>query len=357
MSAKSIVEKDEFFKKLKGYKQSIWPIIEEYITPKPIPSISSLEMPKIETFFWKQIADYPKRGGKFIRSSLILMTCEALGGSCEDALMTAAAMEICQNWALVHDDIEDKSTKRRGKPTLHIRYSIDHAINAGDGLHVMMWRILSKNLERLDIEKCSLIWDEFYDMLIRTVVGQTADLTLRDSLDLTIEDIYYILDGKTGYYTIAGPMRLGAVIAGYDPRKDTDLFQDINEFGLNLGRSFQIIDDLLDITSDFEGLKEQGNDIQEGKRSVMLVKLIQEADQFDLPRVFDIMNKPRGTRSSDEISFIITLMHEYGIIDETRTMAQELADKSRQIMKKLPFKEDSAKVFDKFVQYLVERTY
>ncbi|MFW9994829.1 MAG: polyprenyl synthetase family protein [Candidatus Odinarchaeota archaeon] len=357
MCAKSLVDKDEFFKILKGYKQKIWPIVEEHISIKPIPTISSLKMPEMEKFFWKQIADYPLRGGKYIRSALVLMTCEALGGTCEDAVFTAAAMELSQNWILIHDDVEDNSAKRRGKPTLHLRYSINHAINAGDGLHIIMWKVLSRNLERLDVDRCSLIWNEFYDMMLRTSAGQTAELALRNSLELTLDDVYYILDGKTGYYTVAGPMRLGAVIAGYDPRTAPELFQNINEFGLNLGRAFQIVDDLLDVTSDFEGLKELGSDIQEGKRSVLLVKLLQRADQFDLPRVLDIMNKPQGMRNSEEIRFIITLLDEYGIIEEARKLANDLAENSRQILKKIPLKNNSAKVFDKFVQYLVERTF
>ncbi|MHA1169163.1 MAG: polyprenyl synthetase family protein [Candidatus Hodarchaeales archaeon] len=357
MNAKSIVEKNEFLKILKGYKHKIWPIIEEYITPMDIPSISSLINPEMESFFWKQIADYPKRGGKYLRSSLILMTCEALGGSLDDALLTAAAMEICQNWALIHDDIEDKSSKRRGKPTLHIRYSIDHAINAGDALHIMMWRMLSLNSKHLDAEKCNTIWNEFYEMLIRTVVGQTADITLRDSLDISLEDVFYIIDGKTGYYTVAGPMRLGAVIAGYDPQKNPELFKNINEFGLNLGRSFQIVDDLLDLTTNFEGLKEQGADIQEGKRSYLLVKLFHVADQFDLPRILEIMKKPRGTRTKDEIALIIALLEEYGIMKETRDLANELAEKSRGILETLPFSDEYKEIFRNFIQLLVERTF
>ena len=92
-------------------------------------------------------------------------------------------------------------------------------------------------------------------------MGQTAEMTFRESFNLTEEDVYYILDGKTGYYTIAGPIRLGAIIANHNEQDHPELFQNINKFGISLGRAFQITDDILDITTDFEGLKERGNDI------------------------------------------------------------------------------------------------
>ncbi|MHA2175018.1 MAG: polyprenyl synthetase family protein [Candidatus Hodarchaeales archaeon] len=356
MSINSNKAQEEVLKALKNCKQDVWPIIEEYISPKPLPSLSSLTKPKVEEEFWHQVADYPLRGGKYIRSSLIILACEALGGSRDDALFTAAAMELCQTWALIHDDIEDDSKKRRGKPALHYIYPVAQAINAGDGLHIMMWGLLARNLERLSPDLCTRVWKEFYNMLLRTVVGQSADLAFRDSLDLTDDDVYYIMDGKTGYYTIGGPIRLGAIIAGYDPIRDPALFEQINDFSINLGRAFQIIDDLLDLTTDFEGLKEKGNDIQEGKRSILLLKLLQKADQRTLEKVQKIMTKPSGTRTVEEIDFILSLMKKYDIFDETRALAEELADKCLETLEKLPFNQNSKKLFNLLVQFLISRT-
>jgi geranylgeranyl diphosphate synthase type II len=359
LSVKTSNAEEEVLNALKSCKQTIWPIIEQYVSPKPIPSLSPLVMPKIEELFWKQISDYPKRGGKYIRSSLIILTCEALGGSREDAKYTAAAMEICQNWALIHDDVEDDSKKRRGKPALHYVYSVDHAINAGDGLHVMMWGLLARNLDVLKPETCKLVWNEFYDMMLRTVVGQTADLSLRDSIDLTARDIYYIMDGKTGYYTIGGPMRLGAIIAGYDPSdpNNTELFENINSFAVKLGRAFQIIDDLLDLTTDFEGLKVKGNDIQEGKRSILLVKLFENAIAEDLQEIHEIMNKTPGTRTEEEIEIILNFMEKYGIFVEVRSIANDLARQTQEVLTKLPFNEKSRELMNLLVQFLVSRTF
>ncbi len=341
---------------LKDYRNKIWNVLSKYIEPQPIPSISPLKNEENEQFFWKQVRDYPLRGGKYIRSTLVVMTCEALGGSTEDALTTAAAMELSQNWILIHDDVEDQSSKRRGKPTLHLRYDVEQAINAGDGLHTIMWKALSDNLRVLDAKKAKLIFDEFYNMILRTCVGQTAELNFRDRWDIDEEDVLYILDGKTGYYTIAGPMRLGAVIAGKEPQKDKKLFENINEFGTNLGRCFQIIDDVLDVTSDFSGLKERGGDIQEGKRSLLLIKLLKKADSFDQKKILKIMNKPVGSKTPAEIDIIISLMEEYGVIDEARTIANEYANKSRNVLSELPFSDIHRQRFEDLITYILTRT-
>ncbi len=340
---------------LKDYRRLIWEVVSQYIEPRPIPSISPLRDEENERFFWKQIRDYPLRGGKYIRSILVVMTCEALGGKTEEALTTAAAMELSQNWILIHDDVEDQSTKRRGKPTLHLRYDVEHAINAGDGLHTIMWKALADNLTTLDVERVKLLFDEFHDMILRTCVGQTAELGFRERWDLEDKDILYILDGKTGYYTIAGPMRLGAIIAGKHPQKDEKLFININEFGTNLGRSFQIMDDVLDVTSDFSGLKTRGGDIQEGKRSLLLIWLLKKANRFDQKKILEIMNKPIGSRTETEIDLIITLMEEYGIIEDARNEARKYSDKSMEILNKFPFSKEHREKFEKLIKFIIER--
>ncbi len=340
---------------LSEYKAMIWEVMKNYIEPRPIPSISPLKNEENEQFFWKQIRDYPLRGGKYIRSTLVVMTCEALGGKTEEALQTAAAMELSQNWILIHDDVEDQSTKRRGKPTVHLRYDVEHAINAGDGLHTIMWKALADNFDIIGPERTKLIFDEFYDMILRTCVGQTAELNFRGRWDIDENDVWYVLDGKTGYYTIAGPMRLGAIIAGRHPQKDAQLFKNINSFGVSLGRSFQIMDDVLDVTSDFSGLKERGGDIQEGKRSLLLIRLLKKANSFDRQKIMSIINKPMGKKTTEEIEIIISLMEEYGIISETKNLAKQYAEQSIQLLDQLPFTSKYKEYFRNLITFIITR--
>ena len=341
-----------------SYKKTIHKEVFNYITPTHLHSVSTIENDDILNFFWEQIADYPNRGGKYVRSILICLTCEALGGSLAQALPTAAAMELSQNWILIHDDIEDSSVLRRGKKAHHLIYNVNQSINAGDALHMIMWKALNDNFKILDLAKANAVFDEFYMMLMRTCVGQTAEMDWRDSYSLTEQEVNYILDGKTGYYTIAGPIRLGAIIAGKSPDTDKDLFSAIDEFGLNLGRAFQITDDILDLVSDFSGLKQKGNDIQEGKRSLLFIRLQNLLKDADLVTFKSIMDKPIGEKSQEEIDQIIGLMEQYNVIADSKQEALTFAAKSKAVLdNKLPFSSDIKKIFSEFIEFLVQRSY
>ena len=102
-------------------------------------------------FLYEPMRDYPVRGGKRFRSVLVLLACEALGGQQEKALRTAAAFEMFQSFALVHDDIEDGSEMRRGKPCLYRLHGVPLSINVGDALYSKVFETLAANREILDV--------------------------------------------------------------------------------------------------------------------------------------------------------------------------------------------------------------
>ena len=241
----------------------LWPEIEKYLDLiKNYPEFCKIKpqyQPLLDLHF-QMVSDYPQRKGKYLRPTLLMLTAQSLGFDLNKSLPTAAAMQISEDWILGHDDIEDQSLERRGQPAIQKVYGNELAINAGDALHVLMWQVLSKNFLTLDKNIAQKIQDEFFLMLNRTILGQTIEIkwTQENRFDLSEEDVLLILESKTGYYTIAGPMRLGAILAG----ATEDQLNSIYKFGIMLGRSFQIVDDLLDLTSDFGGLKkQQGNDI------------------------------------------------------------------------------------------------
>jgi geranylgeranyl diphosphate synthase type II len=320
---------------LSNYKRLVWPEIEKYLHSPTFPDI--FKVPKKykgeEQFYWKISKEYPRRQGKYLRPTLLLLTCEAMEGKLQEALKTAAAMQISEEWLLIHDDIEDDSEMRRGKPTLHRKYGAEQAINAGDTLHVIMWKILTDNREFLGKEKTAKLVNEFYTMLMRTTLGQAVEIkwTKEKNTTLSDEDWFFIADGKTSYYTIAGPMRLGAIIAGAN-KPQLDL---LAQFGSYLGRCFQLVDDLLDLTSDFRGLKKQiGNDIYEGKRTLILGHLLRNINPKDKKRLLSILRKSRKEKSGDEVKWIISKMRKYKSIDYGRKFASNLKGKALEIFEK-----------------------
>lgn len=320
-------------------RKLVWNEIQKYLKTPEFPG--TLAIPKVYSdlvdFHWGMVSTYPKRLGKYIRPSLVLLTSSAMGVSEEKAFLTAAAMQTSEDWILIHDDWEDNSLQRRGEVALHRIYGNELAVNAGDSLHVLMWKMLWDNRKILGDEKAAEIANEFCQILARTTFGQTVEIkwTKENKEDLTDEDIYLILDGKTSYYTIAGPMRLGAILGGASQQQLSLIW----EFGQNLGRCFQIVDDLLDLTSDFQGLKKQtGNDIYEGKRTLMLMHFFRNAAKEDKIKLQEIMRKDREGKTAKEVEWVIEKMKEYDSLDYSRRIAQNFATKALEVFEtKLDF--------------------
>lgn len=281
----------------------------------------------LANFHQEMVSDYPKRQGKYLRPSLVLLICEGLGGSREKALNTALAMQLSEEWLLIHDDIEDNGEQRRGSPTLHNIYGKDLAINAGDALHVLMWKVLNNNYRILDKKTADKIMDEFVQMLSRTIFGQTAELkwAQEKNREPREDDVLYIIDGKTSYYSIAGPMRLGAIVAGADKTQLEKLFK----FGQLMGRAFQIKDDLLDLTSDFGGLKKQlSSDVYESKKTVFLVHLLENIKKENKSKLLGILHKSSKEKSINEVEWVIENMRQSGSLDYGEKLARQYSRKA-----------------------------
>lgn len=343
------------------YRKIVWSEAKKYIKDADYPK--KLSVPDFyqeeKDYHWRLVRNYPERQGKYIRPILLLLACEAMGGKISKALKTAAAMQISEDWLLIHDDFEDGSLERRGRPTLHRIYGSELAVNAGDALHVIMWKILSDNLKVLGPQKTHLIIDEFYRILTRTVLGQSTEIrwARENKLNFSDKDWFFIADGKTSYYTVAGPLRLGAIVAGASEKQ----LESLTLFGLYLGRCYQLVDDILDLTSDFAGLKKQkGHDILEGKRTVMLGHLLRNAKGDDKSRLLRILKKSKDKRTKQDVRWIIQKMTKYGSIAYTRGLAEKLKKKASAIFyKQLMFidKEPARKNLEDLIDFILERTY
>jgi geranylgeranyl diphosphate synthase, type II len=220
------------------------------------------------------VRDYPSRAGKGIRPSLLLATCLAFGGSLGEALGPAVAIELAHNAFLVHDDIEDDSRQRRGRPTLHRLHGTPLAINAGDALAVLALRPIHDGTP-LSTRLAQRVADEFLSMVSRTIEGQATELGWRadNVVDLEPADYLELIGQKTCWYTTIWPLRVGALIgsAGTAP------LEALTQFGFYLGAAFQIRDDLLDLGASGRYGKDLLGDIREGKRTLMLIHLLGSA--------------------------------------------------------------------------------
>jgi len=160
------------------------------------------------------IADYPGRGGKMMRSSLCIATARAFGARTEDALSTAVAIELLHNALLIHDDIEDGSDERRGRPTLHQIHGVPLAVNAGDTLSLLSLQPLKDNVRRLGTRLAMRVIEETEHMAWESAEGQALELGWRrdNRFDLTDADYLTMILKKTCWLGTIHPTRAGALI-------------------------------------------------------------------------------------------------------------------------------------------------
>ncbi|MBO4718342.1 MAG: polyprenyl synthetase family protein [Prevotella sp.] len=304
---------------------------------------------------WDIITDYPSRRGKYLRPALVMLMAEAMSGSSEKAVFTATAMQMSEDWILIHDDWEDGSLERRGKPALHRLVSSEISVNAGDTLHECMHRVLSENFRLLDVSLARRVQREFFLMLGRTTFGQYAEIkwTQDNKQDMTDEDVLFTVSGKTVYYTVAGPLRLGAILAGATDEQ----LQRIYAFSYPLGLCFQIRDDVLDLTGDFEGQKKQSlNDIYEGKRTLILLHLLRHCTDDERQRVEAILGKPREQKTAGEVQYIRDLMDVYGSIRYAESCAEAYARDALDRLSTIDFIQESYRpLFCGMVDFILRR--
>lgn len=344
---------------LNKYKNQVWPLVVSYLSNPKFPKqfLVPQKYLNYSNKHWEIVKDYPFRMGKYLRPTVLLLVSQAMGGEIKKSLLTAAAMQTSEEWILIHDDIEDDSQQRRGQNTLHKKYTPSLAINAGDALFAIQWKILIDNFGILPPKIVNKIMNEFFLIMSRTTLGQGVELLFIENkiTKISDEDWMFIADGKTSYYSVAGPIRLGAIIAGAsDKQLDT-----LTEFGLNLGRAYQIVDDILDLTSDFAGLKKQtGNDIYESKRTLILGHLIRNAKKDDKKTLIKIILKKRSEKTQKEVDWVISKMLEYKSIDYAKQMAEGYKKRADQILyRKLKFlnKEPYLSELKTLMNFILER--
>ncbi len=270
------------------------------------------------------VADYPLRPGKMLRSTLCIATGRAFGARIEDVLSCAVSIELLHNALLIHDDVEDGSTERRGEPTLHALHGVPLAINAGDALTLLSLRPLIDDLGRFGSDMSMRILEETDRMARETAEGQALDIGWRRDNRADIDDAGYLemVLKKTCWFGMIYPCRVGALIA---TRGRADL-EPFIRFGFFLGAAFQIQDDLLNLVDESDRYgKERDGDIWEGKRTLMLIRLFEEATPSERLRLCAVLEQGREARDPAEVAWVRRLMDRYDCLDYAREVAHGLA--------------------------------
>jgi geranylgeranyl diphosphate synthase type II len=279
------------------------------------------------------VKEYPLRQGKYLRPGLIMLATELFGGKADKAIMTSAAMQISEDWLLIHDDIQDHSDIRRHKPTLHTMYGEELAINAGDALHIIMWKILGENTRVFNNETGWDIFNTMNEILLKATEGQYLELQWIKEKRIAINQDEYLdmIKRKTAYYTIIGPLRLGALVAGASQKERYR----IEAWGLPFGYAFQIWDDYMNVSFSHKNQgKEFAGDILEGKRTLILSHLLGKCSNIEQKKIEKIYYKNRLQKTEAEKEYILKLMDKYGSRQYARDVAQDFCKKAKNIFDK-----------------------
>jgi geranylgeranyl pyrophosphate synthase len=343
---------------LRGFLETHIPLIEEEL-------FSFLPLQEPAEFMYRPMRDYPERGGKRSRPALVLLSCATLGGDVRKALRTAAAFEMFQSFALLHDDIEDDSEMRRGKPCCHRLHGIPLSINVGDALYAKVYEVLTANREILDCEITLALIEEMIRGSRETFEGQAYDVGwIRGRIVPTEEQFMTMLRKKTGWYTGRGPCTAGAIIAG----ASVELQQAIGDFGEAMAIAFQIRDDLLNlmtkegdaatapgITSGAYG-KERGGDIAEGKRTLIIIDLLRKCNDTEQAEVLSILHAHRDETTQEQIERVISLATERGAIAFAEEESRQRGDKAVRLLEALP-NTPQRQLLREMLEFFVQRAF
>ena len=252
-------------------------------------------------------------GGKRIRAVLLLLSCEAVGGSIRQALDAGVGVETMHNFTLVHDDIMDNASSRRGRPTVHVRWDSSTALLVGDSLMGLAYFSLLRAARRAQAPLVQLLTEG----LVEVCEGQALDLEFEGRSDVTVREYFAMIEKKTGRL-ISVATEMGGMIGG-GTRRQTEA---LREFGKYLGRAFQLQDDVLDVVADQSRFgKPIGGDIIAGKKTFLLLKSAERVRGTDRALIARVLGRQRVRPASGRarmIADVTAVYHRYGIIEEAQ---------------------------------------
>lgn len=266
--------------------------------------------------------------GKRLRPALCIASCEAVGGGRKDAINAATAIEMFHNFTLIHDDIEDCSLMRRGKPCMYIKYGLPLALNAGDGLFMLVWREALCIRNRRSQKTQERLLDAFTNVL----EGQAIELGWyrENNWNISEKQYYEMVGGKTGAL-IAASCEAGARLGGANEKTCRALYR----FGMGIGIGFQIIDDALNLVGDEKKYrKEIGGDIVEGKRTLMTMWALSHLPKEQSKKLAGILRKK--DKSARDVTTAIELIKKSGAIAKSLAKAERLVNSAMSELSVLP---------------------
>ncbi|NWG10711.1 polyprenyl synthetase family protein [Candidatus Bathyarchaeota archaeon] len=300
------------------------------------------------------IWEFLDRGGKRWRPTLFLLICEAVGRKAEDFVDFAIIPEVIHNGTLMVDDIEDASEFRRGKPCTYKIYGLDITINTGNAMYYLPLLPLIEKRDKISPEKLGKVCEVYLQEMISISLGQAMDIAwhrgLADADKISEKDYLQMCAYKTG--TLA---RMAAKIAAVLADASEELVEKLGRFAESIGVAFQMQDDILDVTGGEFAKKKggYGQDITEGKRSLIIIHTLKVAKAEDKKRLIEILNMHTSNQKLKDEA--IAIVKKYGSIEYTKQFARKMVEESWNEAKKLLPESVAKEKLSAFANFLIER--
>lgn len=353
---------------LQAYKKRVDKELEKYFSQKikQAREIHSLAEEAVQI-----IKEITMAGGKRIRPAILYYSYLAGGGKDnEEIVKTSMSIELAHIFLLIHDDIIDKDDIRHGVLTAHERYSqkarrilvperikneAAHfgnamAIVVGDMASAMAYEIIFNS--KFAPETVIKALDSLQNIIYKTLPGEMMDIEMELKGKASEEEIIKMHEGKTAHYTFEGPIDLGWVLA--DKSSNGDL-KKLSQYGLLIGKAFQIRDDILGVFGDEKKLgKPVGSDIIEGKQTLLILK----AEEKGTASQKKIINKYFGKKelAESELEEIRKVIKETGALEYSLKLSEKMAEEGRAYLNQINFKNKQAQDFFKtLIEYIIRR--
>ncbi|MDT7537148.1 MAG: geranylgeranyl diphosphate synthase, type [Actinomycetota bacterium] len=311
-------------------------------------------------------ADFLLTGGKRMRPAFCYWGYRGAGGESSDAAVTAAAcLELLQAGALIHDDVMDGSDTRRGQPAMHRRFAAMHRDQAwqGDadafgqsaavllGDLCLIWADEMLNTCGLRSEALLRAQPVYDEMRVELMAGQYLDLFEQVIGEGSVDSALRVARFKSAKYTIERPLHLGAVLAG----AGREVLASYSGYGLPLGEAFQLRDDVLGVFGDpNETGKPAGDDLREGKRTVLVALALRDAS----PGQADVVRRLLGDPALDEagVSELRRVIVDTGALDRVEALIRELMADALTALDAAPIAADAKQVLEELAQAATARS-
>ena len=283
--------------------------------------------------------------GKRLRPMLCLLANDMFGGDEADALWPALALETFHNFTLIHDDIMDQAPLRRGMETVYQKWNSNIAILSGDTMVAMAFQYAMKTEKA--VETAQLL-----AKVVREVCeGQQYDLNFETENDVTIDEYLEMIRLKTAVL-LATSLQMGATIAGASEKSIKTLY----DFGINIGMSFQLQDDILDLYSDVEVFgKRHGGDIADNKKTYLYLKALELADEKDRKRLQHYFSMRVDHDEEEKIAEVKKIYDRLHVKEEVERVMMEYDRKAFALLDSIAVPEEKKKHLRTYAEMLSGR--